>query len=49
MIEQVDSEQFSEGDRVFVQNYRDCPKYTEETIFKKLSLVWYIVKTSNRV
>ena len=49
MIEQVDLEQFSKRDRVFVQNYRDCPKCTEETISKKLRLVSYIVKTSNRI
>ena len=30
MIEQVDSEEFSEGDSVFVQNYRNSHKCTEE-------------------
>ena len=30
MIEQVDSEDFSEGDSVFVQNYRNGHKCTEE-------------------
>ena len=39
MIEQVDSEEFSEGDSVFVQNYRNSHKCTEELFPKNKSYI----------